>query len=158
MSPAKIAVSRRSTRSVATSSPYDRAAHTNNAGLQRPRRSLLGPRVLLEPGIGRERIVDRDLARERRRKAGGYHRVAVELPMRVVRRVKQYIVGTQVLDRSFHRFRAVGSVKRLDRQAEMVADDLPGGAVDPGHFGAKPAPELAEPPQETGQPRHPGFN
>ena len=49
--------------------------------------------------IGRQRIVDHDLAPQRRRNACRHRVVAVELPVRIVRGEQQHIVGTQMFDR-----------------------------------------------------------
>src|SRR5262245_4831994 len=77
--------------------------------------------------------------------------------MREVRSVEQYTIGTYVVDGPFHLIWVGRSVERLDGEPEMVAHDLGRRAVDPGHLGAHPAPELRKPPQEAGKPGHARF-
>ena len=84
--------------------------------------------------IGRKRILHQDFAMQR----GGYSRryglVAVELPVRIVRGVEQHGIGTQMIDHPFHLIGLGRRVERLDGEADMVANDLVGRAIDPRHL------------------------
>src|SRR5580692_1400679 len=72
-------------------------------------RCLLG-----ETAIGRQRIVAPDLAVQLLRNAGRHDVVAVELPMREIRREQQHVVGLHMLDQLGDGSRIVGPVERLD--------------------------------------------
>ena len=57
--------------------------------------------VSLRRDIGRKRIVDQYLAPQRCRQSRRHGVVAVELPVREIRRIEQYIIGTQMIDHPF---------------------------------------------------------
>ena len=63
-----------------------------------------------------------------------------------------------MFDEPFHHVRIVGRVERLDRQPEMVPNDLVGRAVHPWNLGPQAAPELGKAPEEARQPGHAGFD
>src|SRR6202451_4042534 len=77
-------------------------------------RGLLG-----ETAVGRQRIVAPDLAVQLLRNARRHDVVAVELPMRKIRREQQHVVGLHVLDQFCHRRRIVPAVERLNSQPHM---------------------------------------
>src|SRR5262249_6193159 len=78
----------------------------------------------LEPIIGRERIVDQDLAAQTSGNSRRQRVVAVELPVGKIRGVEQYIIRTHVVDHPFDQFGRVRRVERLDGEADVVAHDL----------------------------------
>src|ERR1700730_1299475 len=112
---------------------------------------MLFSRVRPAPAeIGRARIVHHDLAREVPRNAGREEIIAVELPMRVVGGEQQKLVRTQMIDHAADDVGGIRSVERLDGKAEMVAENIPRRALDPGNLATQAAPEFGEPPQKGG--------
>src|SRR3954465_70625 len=107
--------------------------------------------------IGRQRILHQDFAMERGGNSRRHSLIAVELPVRIVRRIEQYSIGTQMIDYPFHLVGIARCVEWLDGKADVVANDLGRRAVDPRHLRAHPAPELREPPEKAGKPGHAGF-
>src|ERR1700730_4830254 len=104
---------------------------------------MLFSRVRSAPAeIGRARIVHHDLAREVARNARGEEIIAVELPMRVVGGEQQELVRTQMIDHAADDVGGIRSVERLDGQAEMVAENIPRRALEPGNLAAQAAPEF----------------
>src|ERR1700730_12576211 len=75
---------------------------------------------ILEPIIGRERIVHQDLATQMSGNSRRQRLVAVELPMRKIRGIEQYSIGTQVVDDPFHQLGDGRRVKRLNGKADVV--------------------------------------
>ena len=64
---------------------------------------------LRQPRVSRERIFADDLAQQRVRKPVRQHAIAVELPMRIIRREQKQLVGLKMLDQPQDRFRLVGA-------------------------------------------------
>src|SRR6185437_13834857 len=62
-----------------------------------------------EPAVGRERVVETNLAVQLFRNAGRHRLVAVELPVREIGRVKQHVVGLQMIDEARDLDRVVGA-------------------------------------------------
>src|SRR6202161_4482057 len=67
-----------------------------------------------ETAKGRKRIIAPDLAVQLLRNSRRHDVVAVELPMREIRREQQHVVGLHVLDQFCDRCRIVRAVERLD--------------------------------------------
>ena len=90
--------------------------------------------------------------------AGGQMRrhriVTVELPVRIVGRKQEHLVGTDLLDHVGDANSIRRPVKRLHGDADMVADDRSRLALDPGHLDADAAPGLVGAPHEGRQPAH----
>src|SRR5215470_1283214 len=77
--------------------PYGRCRGRRSGALFPPSRS-----EVVQPIIGRERVVHQDLAPQMRGNSRRQRLVAVELPVGKVRGIEQYSIGTQVVDDPFH--------------------------------------------------------
>ena len=87
------------------------------------------------------------------------HRVvAVELPVRIIRREQEHLIGADLLDHVGDACGIRRAVERLHGDADMVADDRSRLALDPRHLDAHAAPGLVGAPHEGRQPAHAGFH
>ena len=80
--------------------------------------------------------------------------VAVELPVRIIRREQEHLVGADLLDHVGDACGIRRAVERLHGDADMVADDRSRLTLDPRHLDAHAAPGLVGAPHEGGQPAH----
>ena len=85
---------------------------------------------------------------ESRRKRG----LAVELPVRVVARIQEHAIGSDLIDQLFDA-RLVGRrVEGLGSQPHVIAHDIGGWAINPGHLDTHTLPGLVGAPHEGRQP------
>jgi hypothetical protein len=86
------------------------------------------------------------------------HELFVRVPMRIVRREHQDVVGAELIDDAEQLARVARSVDGLKRDANVLPNVLGRRAPRPRHLTAQAAPALVEPPQERRQPREPRFD
>src|SRR6202012_4339530 len=110
--------------------------------------------IQFQPRKGFQRIVGTHTRHDALRQMRRYRVVAVELPVRIIRREQEHLVGADLFDDVFDALRVGRSVERLHGDADVVADDGGRLALDPGHLDAHAAPGLVGAPHEGRQPRY----
>src|ERR1700678_1349017 len=80
--------------------------------------------------IGFQRVVDQDLPDQVLWQAARHSVGALEVPMRIVRREQQHPFAANLFDYGLDLALLVRVVERLDCQADMLANDLRGWAIE----------------------------
>src|SRR5262245_32930669 len=122
-------------------------------GVSRSRSSIRPIWGLLEPRIRCDRVVDKHLGKQWRGEAVRHGPVALELPVRIVGREQEHLVGVYHFDDA-HDSLGIWRIERLGGEPYVLAHDLGRGALDIGHLGPHSAPRLNGTPNEARQPRH----
>src|SRR4051812_11532872 len=104
---------------------------------------------LLQARISLQRIIDADTLHQCGRKAGRQNGVAVELPMRIVRREQQHVVAVDHLDDAVEYIAVARRINWLYGKPNIFADDLRRRSLYPRHLGSHAAPGLDRPPDEA---------
>src|SRR6266700_8249023 len=99
-------------------------------------KTLCGER---EARKGFKRIVGTHARYDTGRQMRRYRVVAVELPVRIIRREQEHLVGADHVDDVGDAGRIGRRVERLRGEADVVTHDRRRLAIDPGHFDAHAA-------------------
>ena len=84
-------------------------------------------------------------------------RVAIETPVRPVGREEQHPLGADLVEQPREPALLRRALQGLEGDAHMLADQVGGRALHPGHLGAQAAPGLVRAPQEVRQPADAGV-
>src|SRR5262249_35210762 len=78
----------------------------------------------VQPRIGCQRVVDQQFGQHIVWQSGGDGIDAFEVPVRVVRREQQHLIGTDLVDDGLNQRLVRRIIERLRRQADVLANDL----------------------------------
>src|SRR6185437_15025897 len=92
------------------------------------------------------------------RQAFGQHVAALELPVRIVGREQDHVLGADMVEDALEPSLLRRFIHRLQGEAYMIAHDPCWRPVNPRRLGADAAPGLVEAPQESRQPGDSAFD